>query len=396
MTVTTAAPPSQSPRGGLKLANDVKRTDFVLIGAALLLSIIGAALIFSATRGKLLAADQDPRLFLDKQMINIVIGVILGWAVSSVGYRTLRASAWWVYGAALVLLLIVLTPAGTTLNGIQAWITLPAGFSLQPSELAKVAVILAVALVLTQLGPSGAADADVKPRLRYVLLALIVAGVPVLLIMMQPDLGTALVIVATVFGMLAVSGVASYVLWGMIALAALMGYAVVQLGMLDEYQIDRLLIFMDPEADPLGAGYNTRMARLAIAGGGLLGYGLFRGPTTQGGFVPYQQTDFIFSAAGEELGLIGAGVIIILVGVILWRGVRIALAAPDRYGRVMAAGVVIWLAVQSFENIGMNLGIMPVTGVPLPFVSYGGSSMFALWIGIGLLTSVHLRSNRPR
>ncbi|MCB0915360.1 MAG: rod shape-determining protein RodA [Actinobacteria bacterium] len=396
MTVTTTAPAPQRPVTRLKLANDVKRTDFVLVGAALLLSIIGAALIFSATRGKLIAADQDPRLFLDKQMINIVIGIILGWAVSSVGYRTLRASAWWVYGAALLLLLLVLTPAGTTLNGIQAWITLPAGFSLQPSELAKVAVILAVALVLTQLGPSGAADADVRPRLRYVLLALIIAGVPVLLIMMQPDLGTALVIVATVFGMLAVSGVSSYVLWGMVALAGLAAYGVVQLGMLDEYQIDRLLIFMDPEADPLGAGYNTRMARLAIAGGGVFGYGLFNGPTTQGGFVPYQQTDFIFSAAGEELGLIGAGVIILLVGVILWRGVRIALAAPDRYGRVMAAGVVIWLAVQSFENIGMNLGIMPVTGVPLPFVSYGGSSMFALWIGVGLLTSVHLRSVRQR
>jgi len=396
VTVTTTAPAPQRPVTRLKLANDVKRTDFVLVGAALLLSIIGAALIFSATRGKLIAADQDPRLFLDKQMINIVIGIILGWAVSSVGYRTLRASAWWVYGAALLLLLLVLTPAGTTLNGIQAWITLPAGFSLQPSELAKVAVILAVALVLTQLGPSGAADADVRPRLRYVLLALIIAGVPVLLIMMQPDLGTALVIVATVFGMLAVSGVSSYVLWGMVALAGLAAYGVVQLGMLDEYQIDRLLIFMDPEADPLGAGYNTRMARLAIAGGGVFGYGLFNGPTTQGGFVPYQQTDFIFSAAGEELGLIGAGVIILLVGVILWRGVRIALAAPDRYGRVMAAGVVIWLAVQSFENIGMNLGIMPVTGVPLPFVSYGGSSMFALWIGVGLLTSVHLRSVRQR
>lgn len=396
MTLTATAPTGSKPAARLKLANDVKRTDFVLVGAALLLSIIGAALIFSATRGKLLAAGQDPRLFLDKQMINIVIGVILGWAVSSVGYRTLRASAWWVYAAAVALLLVVLTPLGTTLNGIQAWITLPAGFTLQPSELAKVAVILAVALVLTQLGPSGAADADVKPRLRYVLLALLIAGIPVTLIMMQPDLGTALVIAATVFGMLAVSGVASTVLWSMVALAALVGFGVVRLGVLDDYQVDRLLIFMDPEADPLGAGYNTRMARIAIAGGGLLGYGLFRGPTTQGGFVPYQQTDFIFSAAGEELGLLGAGVIILLMGVILWRGVRIALAAPDRYGRVMAAGVVVWLAVQSFENIGMNLGIMPVTGVPLPFVSYGGSSMFALWIGIGLLTSVHLRSTRVR
>ncbi|MDQ1248540.1 MAG: rod shape determining protein RodA [Actinomycetota bacterium] len=396
MTVTVTPTTTATPRTRLKVPLDVRRMDFVLVGAAVLLSMIGAALIFSATRGKLLAADEDPRLFLDKQMINIVIGIILGWAVSTVGYRTLRASAWWVYGAVLLLLLAVLSPLGTVNNGIKAWINLPAGFSLQPSELAKVAVILAVALVLTQLGPSGAADADVQPRLRYVLLALIVAGVPIMLILAQPDLGTVLVIAATVFGMLAVSGVSSKVLWSMVALAVVAVTLVMTTGVLDDYQVDRLTTFMDPERDPLGAGYNTRMARLAIAGGGLFGFGLFRGPTTQGGFVPYQQTDFVFSAAGEELGLVGAGTIIVLIGIILWRGTKIALAAPDRYGRVMAAGVVVWFTVQAFENIGMNLGIMPVTGVPLPFVSYGGSSMFALWIGIGLLTSVHLRSGRPR
>jgi rod shape determining protein RodA len=396
VTITITPQASGTPVRRMKLPADVRRMDFVLVGAAVALSVIGAALIFSATRGKLSAAGEDPRLFLDKQLINIVIGIILAWGVSSVGYRTLRASAWWVYAAVILLLVVVLTPVGTTMNGIQAWITLPAGFSLQPSELAKVAVILAVALVLTQLGPSGAADADVYPRLRYVLLALIVAGIPIALIMMQPDLGTVLVIAATVFGMLAVAGTASWVLWGMVALAVLSGFAVTSMGVLDDYQVDRLTTFMDPERDPLGAGYNTRMARLAIAGGGLLGYGLFKGPTTQGGFVPYQQTDFVFSAAGEELGLVGAGAIILLVGIILWRGTKIALGAPDRYGRVMAAGVVVWFAVQSFENIGMNLGIMPVTGVPLPFVSYGGSSMFALWIGIGLLTSVHLRSGRVR
>lgn len=372
----------------------VRRADFVLVGAALALSIIGALLVYTATRGKLAAAGDDPRAFLDKHLINIVLGVILAWTVSRLGYRTLRASAWWVYAGTVALLVAVLSPLGTVQNGIQAWILLPAGFSLQPSELAKVAVILTVSLVLTQLGPSGAADADVKPRLRYVLLALAVAGVPLLLILAQPDLGTALIISATVFGMLAVAGTAT---WMMVSLVGAVGIAAVfafVVGIVDGYQLDRLTTFLDPESDPLGAGYNTRMARLAIAGGGLLGQGLFNGASTQGGFVPYQQTDFIFSAAGEELGLVGAGAIIALIGVILWRGTKIALAAPDRYGRVMAAGVVVWIAVQAFENIGMNLGIMPVTGVPLPFVSYGGSSMFALWIGIGLLTSVHMRSRR--
>jgi rod shape determining protein RodA len=378
----------------MPLRSNVRRFDPWLVVPALLLSVVGAALIYSATKGKLLSAGDDPRSFLDKQLINIVVGLVLAWIVGSLGYRTLRAAAWWVYLGVVGLLALVLSPLGTTMNGIQAWIMMPAGFSIQPSELAKVAIILAVSLVLTQLGPSGAAESDIKPRLRVVLVAIVVAGVPMALILLQPDLGTVLVIAATVLGMLAVAGTASWVLWGLIAAAAASAFAIIRFSVLEKYQVDRLLIFMNPNADPLGAGYNTRMARLAISGGGVAGQGLFSGPTTQGGFVPYQQTDFVFSVAGEELGLLGAGAIIILIGIILWRGTKIALGAPDRYGRVMAAGVVVWFAVQAFENIGMNLGIMPVTGVPLPFVSYGGSSMFALWIGIGLLCSVHARSRR--
>ncbi|MFI0432402.1 MAG: rod shape-determining protein RodA [Candidatus Nanopelagicales bacterium] len=396
MTLTVVPNSNAQPgqRTRMPLRSNVRRFDPWLVVPALLLSVVGAALIYSATKGKLLSAGDDPRSFLDKQLINIVVGLVLAWIVGSLGYRTLRAAAWWVYLGVVGLLALVLSPLGTTMNGIQAWIMMPAGFSIQPSELAKVGIILAVSLVLTQLGPSGAAESDIKPRLRVVLVAIVVAGIPMALILLQPDLGTVLVIAATVLGMLAVAGTASWVLWGLIAGAAASAFAIIRFGVLEKYQVDRLLIFMNPNADPLGAGYNTRMARLAISGGGVAGQGLFSGPTTQGGFVPYQQTDFVFSVAGEELGLLGAGAIIILIGIILWRGTKIALGAPDRYGRVMAAGVVVWFAVQAFENIGMNLGIMPVTGVPLPFVSYGGSSMFALWIGIGLLCSVHARSRR--
>lgn len=396
MTLTVVPDGSALPGPTTRVPRRTSRLRFDpwLVVPALLLSIMGAALIYSATRGKLLSAGDDPRSFLDKQLINIVVGLVLAWIVASMGYRTLRAMAWWVYLGVIGLLLVVLSPVGTTMNGIQAWIVLPAGFSIQPSELAKVGIILAVALVLTQMGPSGAAESNLKPRLRVVVMALLVAGIPMALIMLQPDLGTVLVIGAIVLGMLAVAGTASWVLWGLVAGAAASAFAIVRFGVLEKYQVDRLLIFMNPNADPLGAGYNTRMARLAISGGGIAGQGLFDGPTTQGGFVPYQQTDFVFSVAGEELGLLGAGAIIILIGIILWRGTKIALAAPDRYGRVMAAGVVVWFAAQAFENIGMNLGIMPVTGVPLPFVSYGGSSMFALWIGIGLLSSVHARTRR--
>lgn len=390
--VGRSAPGSRRSWGGL--LRSARRLDLVLLSSALALSVIGAALIYSATRGRLLAAGDDPRAFLDKHLINIVIGTAIAWAVAKLDYRTLRAATPWVYAVAVALLLAVLSPLGTVQNGIQAWLVLPAGFSLQPSELTKVAVILVVALALThRAGQSGLA-AESTPSGRDLVSALVLAGLPLALILLQPDLGTVLVVAATVVGMLAIAGTPARWLLAMLAAAVAMVAVALLVGVLDDYQIDRLTTFLDPAADPLGSGYNTRMARLAIAGGGLIGQGLFHGAQTQGRLVPYQQTDFVFSVAGEELGLLGAGLVIILVGIVLWRGTRIAMAAPDLFGRVVAAGVVVWFAVQSFENIGMNLGIMPVTGVPLPFVSYGGSSMFAVWAGVGLLTSVHLRSHR--
>jgi rod shape determining protein RodA len=169
--------------------------------------------------------------------------------------------------------------------------------------------------------------------------------------------------------------------------------AVWQLGLLDDYQIARFAAFANPSLDPAGVGYNTNQARIAIGGGGLTGSGLFQGSQTTGQFVPEQQTDFIFTVAGEELGFLGAGLIIVLLGVVLWRACRIARETTELYGTVVAAGIIAWFAFQAFENIGMTLGIMPVTGLPLPFVSYGGTSMFAVWIAIGLLQSI--RVQRP-
>ena len=164
------------------------------------------------------------------------------------------------------------------------------------------------------------------------------------------------------------------------------------LGLLEDYQVDRFLAFTDPELDPLGAGYNTEQARIAVGNGGLFGEGLFGGSQTRSGFVPEQHTDFIFTVAGEELGLVGAGVLIALLGVVLWRALVIASRTDDVFGRIAAAGIACWLGFQAFQNVGMCLGIMPVTGVPLPFVSYGGSSMFAGLLAVGLLQNVHLRT----
>jgi rod shape determining protein RodA len=163
-------------------------------------------------------------------------------------------------------------------------------------------------------------------------------------------------------------------------------------GMLEDYQVDRFLAFTNPDLDPRGAGYNTEQARIAVGNGGLFGEGLFDGSQTRSGFVPEQHTDFIFTVAGEELGLVGAGVLIALLGVVVWRALVIAARTDDVFGRIAAAGIACWLGFQAFQNVGMCLGIMPVTGVPLPFVSYGGSSMFAVMLAVGLLQNIHLRA----
>jgi rod shape determining protein RodA len=224
---------------------------------------------------------------------------------------------------------------------------------------------------------------------------LAIAGLPAALILLQPDLGTMLVLTATVFGVLAVSGAPRRWLAGLAAAGVAVAAFAVTAGVLKEYQILRFMAFTDPSLDPRGAGYNVEQVRIAMGNGGLLGQGRFHGSQTRSGFVPEQQTDFVFTVAGEELGLVGAGVLIALLGLVIWRALVIARRADDVFGRVAAAGIACWFGFQAFQNIGMCLGIMPVTGVPLPFVSYGGSSLFAGMLAVGLLQNIHLRSQAP-
>jgi rod shape determining protein RodA len=273
-----------------------------------------------------------------------------------------------------------------TINGSHSWIVLPAGFSVQPSELAKVALVVGMAMLLSE-----KRDAEDVPRNTDVVLVLVFSAVPLGLVMLQPDLGTALVISALVLGVIAVSGAPIRWVLGLLLGAVLTAFVAIQVGFLKDYQLERFTSFLDPAADPKGAGYNVRQAQIAIGSGGIHGQGLLEGAQTQGQFVPEQQTDFIFTVAGEELGFVGAVGLVLLLGIVLWRATRIAVRADDLYGRLVATGVVCWFTFQAFENIGMTLGIMPVTGVPLPFVSYGGSSMFANLVAIGLLQNVHLR-----
>jgi rod shape determining protein RodA len=375
-------------RGARLLHRDgaLRRIDWTLLLAVLGLCAIGGALVWSATRQAEIDSGGDPNAFLEKHVLNVGIGLCLGTAASVFDYRMLRAYAPVIYLLSLAGLAAVLSPLGSTINGSHSWIVLPAGFSIQPSELAKVALVVGMAVLLSE-----KRDAEDTPRDLDVVLTLGFAAVPLALVMLQPDLGTALVVSATVLGVVAVSGAPLRWIVGLVSGAVLVAFVAVQVGLLKDYQLDRFRAFYDPSADPKGAGYNVRQAQIAIGSGGFHGEGLFHGAQTQGQFVPAQQTDFIFTVAGEELGFVGAALIVALLGLVLWRAGRIAMRAEDLFGRLVATGVLCWFAFQAFENIGMTLGIMPVTGVPLPFVSYGGSSMFANMLAVGLLMNVHMR-----
>jgi len=366
---------------------DLWRLDWVLALAVASLLGLGSLLVWSATRQRLLDGGLDPQGYLERHLLNALIGFAIATVVTLVDYRTIHAYAPVVYVASCLGLVAVLTPLGSTINGAHSWIVVGGGFQVQPSEFAKVALVVGMAVLLAD-----RRDREHTPRSTDVLLVLALAAVPVVLVLLQPDLGTVLVLVFTVLGVLAIGGAPFRWLAGLVLAGALVSVAAVQVGVLDDYQVDRFAAFTNPELDPRGAGYNTNQARIAIGSGGIFGKGLFEGTQTRGRFIPEQQTDFVFTVAGEELGLVGASTVILLLGVVLWRGLRIASRSPDAFGRLVAAGVVCWFAFQSFVNIGMTLGIMPVTGLPLPFVSYGGSAMFANLAAVGLLQSVHLRS----
>ncbi|MDI2127379.1 rod shape-determining protein RodA [Yinghuangia seranimata] len=369
----------------------VRRLDWMLFGSALALSVIGALLVWSATRPRTQLTGGDPQAFLKKHLLNLAIGLVLFTVVAVVGHRRMRVLVPFIGIVAMFGLFAALSPLGATINGQKAWILLPAGFSLQPAELAKIGVILGMAMLLAERVDTGDVE---RPGNRAVFWSLVVAVAPIGVIMLMPDMGSAMVIGVIILGVLLASGAQARWMAGLMMLGAVGAAAVWKLGILSQYQIDRFAAFADPSLDPAGVGYNTAQARLAIGSGGLTGKGLFHGQQTAGQFVPEQQTDFVFSVAGEELGLIGCAVILFLFSVVLWRGIRIASNADDLFGTIIASGVVAWLGFQMFENIGMNIGIMPVAGLPLPFVSYGGSSMFAIWIALGLLQSVHMRGAR--
>ena len=344
-------------------------------------SVVGALLVWSAT------AHTAGTAYLVRHLVTAAVGLGLALLVSRVGQQRVRLAAPFVYAGSLLLLLAVLTPLGRTVNGSRSWIPLLGGFTIQPAEMAKVGLCLALAGLL-----AAQAERGLAPGTREVALSAVLVAVPTSLVLLQPDLGSAAVIVALGLVVVTVAGVPAR--WLLLAAAA--GIVVVLVALttpvLSDYQRDRITAFADPSADPQGTGYQTRMVRTAIGAGGLWGQGFLHGERTQGGAVPYQLNDFVFSVAGEELGFVGAAGLVLLLGFVVVRVLVVASRAPDQFGRLLGVGVATWLAVQVVQNVGMNLGLVPVTGLPLPFISYGGSSMLVSWVAIGLVDAAHTAS----
>lgn len=357
-----------------------RHVDLILLGTVVAIALIGTLMVFSATRGS--DPDNIQTGTLQRHLVFLLTGGTAMALVSMVDYRRFRDWALIAYVGVSALLLLVISPLGTEVNGAQAWFQI-GGFQLQPSELSKVAVIL----VLASLGAQFSGDID----LRRLALLLAVPGFPLMLIMAQPDPGTAMVLVAITMGVLLVSGVrakhiAALTLLGLSALVF-----VLNSGLLEDYQKNRLTVFLNPGAGLREEAYNLNQSKIAIGSGGVLGKGIFKGTQTQLDIVPEQHTDFIFTAVGEELGFLGAATLLVLFGILCWRIWRIAQLSRDQLGLLLCVGVLSMIVFQMFQNAGMTMGIMPITGIPLPLVSHGGSSTIALFAGLGLVQNVHMR-----
>ena len=371
-----------------KNRSTLSRFDLTLNLAVAALLAIGTLLVYAATREWFRSNNLDPEYYLKRHILNILIGALLAYGTTLIDYRLLRAYAPILWLISIIGLIAVFIPGiGEEVNNSNAWISLPGGFQLQPAELAKIAIIIGIAMVLSDRDQTQNDPTDLD-----VVKALAIAAIPVFLIVLQPDLGTILIISAAVVAMIGVSGARPIWVVGLLLLAVVGGFTAVKTGAVSEYQVARLQSFIDPTSDPQATGYQIRQSRITIGSGGFFGKGLFEGPQTSGRFVPEQQTDFIFTVAGEELGFVGCSLILFLYLLIFIRAFAICRQSRDLFGRLVCIGVIAWFIFQSFENIGMAMGLMPMTGVPLPFLSYGGSSMFANLIGIGLLQNVHARS----
>lgn len=359
----------------------LRNLDWILIWTVLLLTGIGMVLIASATHGDALVSGSNR--FVQRQGLFLLVDVLLAVGIISLDYHSLKRIALPLYGFTVLLLLGVMFFGHASL-GAQRWIQI-GSVTFQPSEFSKAFMIVCLAAFLDERSEYLEQWKDFIPACLFMV-------IPFVLVLRQPDLGTALVFVAIAFSMFWVCGFKLKwigVLAGVFACAAPVLWR-----LLHEYQRNRIRVFLDPELDPFGAGYHVIQSKIAIGSGMLWGKGFMQGTQSQLDFLPENHTDFIFAVAGEEFGFVGAVVILLLYLVLIWRGLTIALNAEDRFGMLLATGITGMYLFHVLVNVGMTIGIMPVTGVPLPFLSYGVSSLTTNMLLAGVLLNINVRHTR--
>jgi len=385
----------------------LKRMNWIMVLAVLSLLVIGVLFVYSACY---VSEEQPVRTLYKRQALWAVVGVLCYGVFACLDYRRLRKFSWWIYAACCLLLVVVLI-MGTGV-GARRWLMF-FGIGLQPSEFAKLATILVLARKLSRPGIN-------LGELGSLLEVAIVVAVPFLLILKEPDLGTAMVFLPTAFLMICAAGVPGRQLalllgTGLVLVSLLFGAIVLPktLNLSEDtearvatvtrvigvkpYHYKRLMGFLQADADPLGAGYNKRQSEIAVGSGGTWGKGFLKGTQNILGFLPRSvaPTDFIYSVIAEEKGFFGSATVLVLFGLVLCFGSHAALAAPDKFGRMLCVGIVTLVFCHVFVNIAMTVGLMPITGLPLPLLSYGGSFMLVMMSALGMVQSVYIRSRRP-
>lgn len=358
------------------------RPDLFLVVAYLALAGIGIVMIHTASAPRLELLGADPATLMRRQAVFAGLGVAVFIGASMIGGRTLRTLTPWLFGASMVTLALVLTPVGEVVKGAQRWVQI-GPFQFQPSEFSKVALILALAALLSAAGE--------RLRWDHVARALILVVVPAYLIFQQPDLGTMLVLGFITLVMLFVGGTTIRQIGFLTVAGIVSAVGLFRAGALREYQVTRLAAFLDPATNSAAAQYNQEQSEIAIGSGGFFGKGLFEGTQTNLSFVPEQATDFIFTAVGEQLGFVGAVIVLALFAVIVWRVLVSAAVGRDRFSQLASTGVAALIMFHVFVNVGMTVGLMPVTGLPLPFLSAGGSSFLAMSFALGIAHSAWMR-----
>ena len=359
----------------------IRHLDYLLIASAFALALLGIVMVYSATRGLLEQEGLSPHYYVERQVVWVLIGVLVMVGVAAIDYRHFRDWGYYIYGLVLLSLVGVFV-VGKSALGAERWYQL-GPLQLQPSEFAALGLILAIA---TYCGRREGVLA-----FREVLGLLVLAGVPMLLVFKQPDLGTTIILGVTLAAMMLAAEIRLRYLALLFLGVAFIFFAAIELHLLHGYQLQRLDCFLHPNEHTNSWCYEISMTKTAIASGGLGGVGILHGAATNLALIPNQYTDFIFSAVGEQLGFVGSAVMLGLFGLVALRMLRAAQMAKDEFGRMVCIGALAFLAFSVFENVGMNIGIMPITGIPLPFISYGGSASFAFFAAVGLVINVEMR-----